>query len=107
MYINGYIARKVMRKVGNCVECRNNLFSVGPVENCEVITARAYTPTSLRYPNTCFSRVCGTASNCISKNLPLICHLVHVKNILTTLILMEIDTNVFVHAKTMIYVNLY
>ncbi|KAL1487630.1 hypothetical protein ABEB36_015719 [Hypothenemus hampei] len=55
-YIAGFVAKKLIQKIGNCDKCKKNLTSVSGtgVQNT-FIRFRAYTPKSLLFPESSFS----------------------------------------------------
>nr|CAD7606348.1 unnamed protein product [Timema genevievae] len=60
-YIDGNGKKSIPASVKNWVKTLRGL-NTGPIPNDDVIKARAYTPTALRYPSILFSRTCVMAS---------------------------------------------
>ncbi|XP_063221714.1 transposable element P transposase isoform X2 [Bacillus rossius redtenbacheri] len=74
VYVSGYIARTVLKKIKGCKTCREILCTDTSSPNDDIITARSYNPKSLSRPNSFFTDICKTLFRAVDTNLPHICH---------------------------------
>ncbi|XP_063226617.1 uncharacterized protein LOC134533179 isoform X1 [Bacillus rossius redtenbacheri] len=74
VYVTGYLARKVLKKLKGCISCKKVLISDCSVPNNEIIIARSYSAKSLCHPHTTFSDTCNTIVKVITSELPKICY---------------------------------
>jgi len=72
-FIGGYVARSLLKSIGVCATCRNNLVATGTNEvpqDTGLIIARSYKPSLLLQPKTTFMRLFSRSCEILHIVLP-------------------------------------
>lgn len=72
-YIAGYLARRILRAIGGCKQCKNALITKEATEEHLLIEERAYNPKALVRPSTPFINIFSKCNDVVHHYLPMLC----------------------------------